>query len=409
VQLELKEEQKKALKFILDVPRSGLFVGTGCGKTVITQLYLKILDEPALIIMPAYIRDHQIWEKENDKFNLGLDLSTNWNMPGKILMVSYEHAKANPEILDDYEVVILEEAHCIADTSTIRFKNLHTRIKKKKRVVLLSGYPVENHLKEIFVVSLITNVLGYNYKKFLLEYFNIVEKNRRVIKATPKRGAVNKIIQLIKPFVFVANKDLFFDTPVKKENLVIRYELSDYQKNLINELSENYKYTDERLHVSCKNDLVVFGKVMQIVSGFVYETDNQKELNPVFFDENPKRDKLLEVLNGKTNFLLWYLFDAEAPMVKEFGDRCRLSKLQTDSRGLNLQEYKFSMYYTLPLSGGQFLQSVDRLYRIGRTEDVVSVVLLPNGVFGDKMFKMTEGKHKLTGKFIKDLLRVRIV
>jgi len=145
-------------------------------------------------------------------------------------------------------------------------------------------------LKEIFVVSLITDVLGYNYKKFLNKFFNVIEKNHRIIKATPKRGAVDEIIQLIKSCVFVSNKDLFFDTPVKKENLVIRYELSDYQKNMINELSENYTYVDDRVTIHCKNDLVVFGKVMQIVSGFVYETNDQKEINPVFFDENPKEN-----------------------------------------------------------------------------------------------------------------------
>ena len=82
--------------------------------------------------------------------------------------------------------------------------------------------------------------------------------------------------------------------------------------------------------------------------------------------------------------------------------------MQTDSRGLNLQHYKFAMYYSLPLSGGQFLQSVDRLHRIGRIENVISIVLLPNGDFGNKLFRMTSDKHKLTNKFIKDLLNTNL-
>jgi SNF2 family DNA or RNA helicase len=410
---ELKDEQKKALKFILDNPRSGLFMQTGTGKTLTSLVYAKIIGEPFLVVAPAYIIRHQIWHKENNKFKLGVDISSDYKMPSpEITMISYDTVKNTPEILDDYDNIILEEAHCIADTKTIRWKNLHKRIRKKKRVVLLAGYPVENHLHEIYVVSLVTDVLGHNYANFLSAFFNVVyhpKHKHQIIKAIPKRGSVDRIVELIKPHVFVSNKDLFFDSPIKKENMIIRYELSDYQKNMINELSENYTYVDDRVTIHCKNDLVVYGKIMQIVSGFVYETDDDKFLHPKAFVENPKLKLLDSIVKNKRDFLLWYNFDYELEMVKKYGDRCRLSKLQTDSRGLNLQQYKFAVYFTLPLSGGQFLQSVDRLHRIGRTEDVLSIILLPNGEFGDRMYKMTREKSGLTRKFIRDLLHTRVV
>lgn len=406
IKFEFKANQKQALEFILQNKKSGLFLSTGCGKTLISLLYLQILDKPALIIVPASLKN--VWLQENQKFNLNLLISTDYRNPAKIVIVSYDWVKSYPEILKEYEIVILDEVHAIADVETIRYKQLNEYIKSRDRIVLLSGYPVENRLSEIFVVSLITNVLGKNWFQFLYRYFTVIKKNNRIIKTIPKIGSIDKIINLIKSYVFVADKEKFFDVSIKKETVIVRFNLSDYQKNIINNLIEFKYYRDDRIHINCKNDLVVFQKILQIISGFVYEIDDNRELNPKFFDENPKFKLLQSIIVNKSNFLLWYLYNAEREILQKFNKICRLSKLQTDSRGLNLQHYKFAVYFSLPLSGGQFLQSLDRLYRIGRIEDVLSVVLLPNGEFGNKLFKMTSDKHKLTKKFINDLLNTKI-
>ena len=406
MQFEFKGNQEQALEFILWNKKSGLFMPTGCGKTIISLLYLKILNKPALVIVPASLK--KVWLQENLKFNLNLQISADYRNPAQIVLVSYDWIKNYPDILKEYEIIILDEGHSICDVETIRYKQLNENIKSRDRVVLLAGYPVENRLSEIYVVSLITDVLGNNWFQFLYRYFTVIKKNNRIIKTIPKAGSIDKIINLIKPYVFIADKDKFFDIPIKKENIIVRFELSEYQKNMISDLAEFRCYKDDRIHISCKNDLVVFQKLMQIVSGFVYEIDDNKEVNPKFFDENPKLRLLETIIKDKSNFLLWHLYDAEFEILQKFNKICRLSKLQTDSRGLNLQHYKFAMYYSLPLSGGQFLQSVDRLHRIGRIENVISIVLLPNGDFGNKLFRMTSDKHKLTNKFIKDLLNTNL-
>lgn len=127
------------------------------------------------------------------------------------------------------------------------------------------------------------------------------------------------------------------------------------------------------------------------------------------FNENPKLEALHKVVLGKSNFLLWCLYDFEQDnLLQGFKDKCRLCKLQSDSRGLNLQAYDFAVYYTMPLSGGMFFQSQDRLYRMGRTKDVLSIVLIPNGEFGTRLLQMLDRKQKLTKKFISELLKCRL-
>lgn len=402
----LLEDQKKALKFILDRPKAGLFLPTGCGKTLVSLLYLKILNQSAIIVVEATKKD--IWLGENQKFNLGLDITTEYSIGGKILLVSYDWLKNYPEVLDDYNTIIYDEAHCISNTETIRYKQLSERTKAMQRVVLLAGYPVENHLQEIFVVSLITDVLGKNYYHFLNRYFHVIRKGNRIIKAIPKPDSFQKILDALKDIVFVMDKSNA--VKAKPKNIVVRYELSDYQKNIINMLGESGNYVDENISISCKNKAVAFQKVMQVVSGFVYLGGNKKgePLVPVLFDENPKLKLLDKIISNKGNFILWYFFDSELGMLKKYSKICRLSKLQIDSRGRNLQHMGFAVYFTLPLSGGMMQQSIDRIIRYGREKDVVSIFLLPNGEFGNRMLKMIDTKFKLTNDFIKGLLKLRV-
>lgn len=128
----------------------------------------------------------------------------------------------------------------------------------------------------------------------------------------------------------------------------------------------------------------------------------------LLLNNNPKLELLNKLTAGKENFLIWHLFDVEKFILEKYEGIAKLCKLQTDSRGLNLQAYKFAVYYTIPLSGGQYMQSIDRIYRHGRTTNVLSVVLLPNGEVGDWLSKMLDRKQKLTNKFIERLFQCKM-
>jgi len=409
--IELHDFQKDALKHILNVNKSCLFLQTGMGKTVVSLIYLKILDVKAVVILENRDKMEKIWIAENNKFNIGLDISVDYRAPAKILLVTYDYIKNNSEILDEYDVVVMDEVHCICDVSTQRHKSLKKIIRKKKRAVLLAGYPVENHLTEIYgVISMISDCLGYSFNQFLDNYFHVRRSGNRIIGTKPKQYALDAIIQKIKSFSFIADKSEMLEN-VNKNNLVTRFKLSDYQKNMINELRTAGSYHDTSgVNIDCKNELVVFGKIMQIVSGFVYNIDDDEERFPIYFDENPKLDLIDNILKNKSNYLLWYLFDAENEMLDRYkNDKiCKLLKLQKDSRGLNLQHYDFAVYYTVPLSGGQFFQATDRLYRMGRDKDVNSIIVVPEDAFGDRMLSMIDRKHKLTKNFINQLLNTQV-
>jgi SNF2 family DNA or RNA helicase len=417
---KLEPYQKEAVKFALNRHKSALLLPTGAGKTICSLLYLKVLDKPAVIIAPAPIINKRVWQEENAKFGVGVDITTDCRTYGKVLLVSYDWVKNNVEALADYQVIVLDEAHCIADTETERYKNLSEVIKAKERVLLLAGYPVENKMNEIYMLSLITDALGSNYFSFLYRHFTVIKHHNHIIRTIPKKGSFEQILEKIKDVVYIVDKEKVVPKSVKKETLILRYKLSDYQRGMINALQEFGEYQDERVHIVVKNQLAAYSKIMQIVDNFVYVPDTTKTSKiidedekipvfPVYFDDpNPKVEALRGALKGKSNYLLWFMFDTGYEMLSDFSGNGRLCKMQTDSRGLNLQAYDFAIWFDVPLSGGMFLQGVDRLHRMGRTKDVISVVLIPEGEFGTRLLQMLDGKQKLTKKFIKGLLSVKV-
>lgn len=433
MEYKLLPYQGPALEFLKCRPRAALFAATGAGKTLISLLHIKRLNKRTLVVCEA-TKKH-IWTEDNVKFGIDLNISTDWHTDAPVNMVSYDWLKENAEYLDDFEVVIFDEAHCIAEPTTLRYRNLFEKVKSKQHVILLAGYPVENHLQEIFVVSLITDVLGRSYDKFLTEhsdedsktraksldnwmtsnyqcflnrYFHIIRKNGRIVRIWPKPDAMDNIIWAIRDIAFVVKKSEVMPAGIKNETVITRFELSDEQKGIIQDIFQDGEYRGQPVDIRCKNTLVAYSKSMQLMSGFVYNTVGEEEIYPVPLLNNPKLDLLDKLVAGKENFLIWYLFDYEYKQLKKYEGVAKLCKLQTDSRGLNLQSYKFAIYYTIPLSGGQYMQSIDRVYRYGRTADVLSVVLLPKGEVGDWLSKMLNRKQKLTKKFIDRLFECKV-
>lgn len=301
---ELLPYQGPALEFLKCTPHAALFAATGAGKTLISLLHIKSLNKRALVVCEA-TKKH-IWTEDNTKFEVGLDISTEWRVDGQINMVSYDWIKENADYMDDFPIVVFDEAHCISEPTTLRYKNLYEKVRSKPYVLLLAGYPVENHLQEIFVVSLISDVLGRNYLKFLDEhdrdedeqrekainnwmvsnyqcflnrYFHIIRNRGHIVRMQAKCDAMDNIIWAIKDIAFVVKKSEVMPADVKKETIITRFELSDEQKGIIQDLFQNGEYINEGLgvHIKCKNKLVAFSKAMQVISGFVY-LDNEDNL-----------------------------------------------------------------------------------------------------------------------------------
>lgn len=408
MKLKLKDHQKEAAKKALSVKRGGLLIPTGGGKTTTSLVILKFINRPTIVITQAALIG--VWFEENEKFELGLKLSKDYKTHRGVFVTSYDWIKLYPEVLNDFEVVILDEALSISNTDTERYKMLSEKLKSKRFLFLLAGYPVENKMDELFVFSLVTDGLGKTYDEFIKRYFDVVQIGPHNVRKTLKPGAFEKILDIIKPVTYIVDKGLIRTSEYVTKIYPVWFELTDYQLDIIDAITLDGSYKDDKISIECPNKGVKFFKKMQVVSGFVYQKDggdaneDDKETYPVFFDRNPKKEKFDELFGQKDNFLLWYFYDSEFEAIKDYKKSARLSKIQTDSKGLNLQSYKFSVYYTVPVSGGQFLQGIDRLDRMGRTGDINIYLMLPKHEFGERILDIVKTKKTLSKKVINYLL-----
>ena len=90
----LYEHQKKIIKE--DKKKCGLFLGTGASKT---RTALELAESPVLVICPKQQRDDEMWQRENIKWQTGLDIT----------VVSKEDLRRDWQTYPSYKTVIIDE------------------------------------------------------------------------------------------------------------------------------------------------------------------------------------------------------------------------------------------------------------------------------------------------------------
>ena len=196
--------------------------GLGSGKTL-TAINAAEQFGGAVVITPASLRDNFKKELVKSKAN------------GKYDIYSYEGFIRNPVSLKD-RVLILDEAHRIRSAGSKRSQIIREKAKEAKKVLLLTGTPIQNKPHEISpLINTITgkNTLPISESDFKKKYLDIIKTDpgffRRVFKKDknlkPFRRLVKKHIDYYSP-----DKNIE-DFPNKKEHLV-NVEMSNNQRDI---------------------------------------------------------------------------------------------------------------------------------------------------------------------------------
>ena len=119
---------------------NGVFISdvVGLGKTYICALLAKSLkNKRRLVICPPVLVDY--WESVLKDFDVVADV---WSL-GKL-----DHILENPEKLERYDYVFVDEAHRFRNAKTEGYEKLH-QICYGKKVVLISATPINNYASDI--------------------------------------------------------------------------------------------------------------------------------------------------------------------------------------------------------------------------------------------------------------------
>lgn len=393
--MQLYEHQKEVLSNSKQFNRVAYYYDMGLGKTFIGSEKMKQLDNRVnlLVCQKSKVQDwlehFKTYYSEYTTKDLTKDKIYNQGTNNKYIgVINYDLIYRRNFNIKDF-TLILDESSVIANESTKRSKAI---LKLDcKNVILLSGTPVsgkyeklfsqckllgwkitkkefyeryivEKEIRKDFVPFPLKIVVGYrnteelkdNLRKFGAffkksdEVINLPEQNFNILYCDTTRE-YKKFLQ--DRIITIQGKELVGDTTLTKM-LYERQLCSQYNKNKIQLFKDLLNDTDDRL--------IVF-------YNFDEELNTLKELT----------DRPISVVNGNIRDLENY---------ETQDNSITFIQYQAGSKGLNLQKANKIIYFSLPLSVENFMQSQKRIHRIGQKNNCFYYILEAKNSIDTKIY-----------------------
>lgn len=438
----LHEYQNKAVNFIIEKKRCGLFLDMGLGKTVSTLTAVSdLLDSLAvsrvLIIAPLRVAN-TVWRQEAENWghlrHLRISVCTSGernriarlNQPADIHVINRENIKWLVDIYGQdwpYDMIVIDESSSFKSPKSQRFKSLKSVLHLTNYAVLLTGTPAPNGLldlwSQIYLVDF-GQALGRtmsNYKKRFFESSGYMG-----YKHEPRKGADEAIHNLISSRVISMRAEDYLELP-ERIDLVQRVELPsatlklylEFEKTLLVEL-------DNSEFVEAATAAVLANKLLQWCNGAVY-VDDMKNWQEV---HRAKLDALADIVedNAGENILVAYNYKTDLERLRaKFPDAVVLdNNLETVKKwnagdipmllahpasaghGLNLQRGgALAVWFGLNWSLELYQQFNARLHRQGQTRPVRIVHIIVGGCLDERVIRVLTDKESTQSALIDSL------
>lgn len=423
--------QKQIVEFVIQTPACGLFLPCGAGKTLITLTALTRLQPNGhiLIVGPKPVV-RATWVDEIEKWGLPLrtkSLVVNEN--GTTLrrakreerMAELEHeppavcfinAENIPKLVEFFKkktwpfpIVVLDEAQMFKNNSSRRFKALRSVRKQIARIIELSGTPTPNSLEDLWALIALLDGgvrLGKSMTAYHYAYFT---PGHVVVNGFPatwdlRPGFDRYIYQAIQDIVVslptnnVALPDLTIDdtlVAMDKDEMALYREM---KRECVLELQDPANPDATPQEIIAVNAAVLSGKLRQMASGTLY-IDEDKNFAIL---HNHKLEKTLEIIQqAGSPVLIAYQFKCDEKRIREFLNANKVAAETFDGspamvnrwnagaipamliqpasagHGLNLQTGPGHtlIWYTLPWSLEEYIQTSARIHRQGQKNPVI--------------------------------------
>lgn len=444
--LKLRPYQDEAADFLYGNDKAMILAPVGAGKTAITltAMAAMIKDKHAkrfLVVAPKRVCT-DVWPVELSKWAPTLKLNLAVGSPldrlraidksSDIVVINYD----NLQWLADYGVagfdaVVFDELTRLKNPSGARFKALHKVIEQFSIRWGLTGSFTSNGLEDVFGQCKIINekLLGRSKGAFMQQHFVLI--NRDYGEWMPKRGALQTVMQKIKPATYLLEPGEYTDTLPPLHVVEVRsvMDMTHYEKMKRDFVVEFGG--DERAIAA--NAAVVTGKLQQMSSGFVYQTERQALVQPgkfamkqtaIWFSTH-KFDRLDELLqeNQHANTIVAYMYQEELAEIKrrypkvvtldaanaiERWNRGEVELLavhpKSAGHGLNLQYGgAHIVFLSLPWSLELYEQTIGRLHRSGQTKPVWCYIMMTNKTVDEKILGALKDKRAISDIALEEL------
>lgn len=416
----LYKYQKEVVNKALNEDGYGLFLDTGCGKTI-CGLEIASHIGKTLVLCPLSIIE-TAWIEDCNKYYPNKKIINCWGNSKKerlealhtesdIYVMNYESFKILKNEIRNmkFDCMIVDESSVMKNMKSQITTDILSLVDIIPRRYVLSGCPTPNHNTEIFSQMKFCkpDLLGNNFLGFQASYFHQDLDNPHSWYQTQEDK--DKFYKKLSDGSVFLNKEDCVDLPDKIFELR-KFDLSDeqckYYNSIVNDIKENINQWS-KFEFTAK-----LMKLREVVSGFVI----QKDGNIIDFKTN--KDKVLqETLNeiGGKQVIVWCQFTHEVERLAEKFNGVALtskSKNRDDiirkfkngeinllfahpqllGKGLTFVKCTYNIYYSLSFSYEEFKQSQDRIHRIGQKNKCTYIVLQGKQTIDEKIYDCLQRK-----------------
>lgn len=446
--------QAHCIRKIEEIPKLGLFLDMGLGKTVTTLTAVKDLKynrfevRKVLVIAPKKVAEGT-WTKEKDKWDHTRMLRVSQvlgsqakriralNTPADLYIINRE----NVVWLVDYyrnawpfDMVIVDESSSFKSHKAKRFKALASVGGLISRMVELTGTPSPNGLEDLWAQVYLLDGgerLGKRYTQFRERYF---QPDRRgpdgmVYSYEAKPGTQESILQKISDICISMKAEDYLQLPDITYH-EIPVELDPKAKKAYLELERKMvlELPEDEEEISVASAAALSNKLLQLGNGAIYDEDRQyHEIH------NCKIEaflELIESLQGKPALVFYNFQHDRIRMLKALEKmKLRVRELKTtqdeddwnagkidvllthpasSAYGLNLQQGgNHVVWFGLTWNYELYAQANKRLHRQGQQEKVIVHHLICSGTRDEDVMDALQRKDDVQG-WVMQSLKARI-
>ena len=434
MQFKAHDYQKRAIDLVVKLPKIGLFLDMGLGKTVITMtavqelMYDRFEVSKVLVIAPKRVAE-DTWTREHAKWDHLRDLRIS-----KVIGTAPQRRKALEQDADIYvigrdsvvwlveyfqktgwpfDMVVIDELSSFKNPQAKRFRALRKVMPHVSRVVGLTGTPSPNGLMDLWAEVYLLDRgerLGQTLGAYREKYFRPGARNGYIVyRWEPYSYSQKEIEKKISDICISMSADDYLTMPKRIDN-VIPVQLSDQEMETYNRMEQEQLLVleDEDDAVVALNAAAVMTKLLQIANGSVYTAGHD-----VLRIHDAKLEALEEIIDttGEPVLVFYsYKHDLEAIQKKIKGARILegpddiadwndgkvqvlLAHPASVGYGLNLQDGgHVIVWYGLTWSLELYQQANARLYRQGQEKPVIIHHLIASGTVDEEVMDALQHK-----------------
>lgn len=427
--------QQIAIDKIEELPRCGLFLDMGLGKTVITLtaiedlMYNRFEISKVLVIAPLRVAE-DTWSRECEKWNhlKNLRIVKVLGSPQQRQLALSQEAdvyiinRENVVWLTDelsgignewfFDMVVVDELSSFKSPKAQRFKALKKYITRSSRVVGLTGTPAPNGLIDLWSQMYLIDSgdrLGKTVTGYRERYFTPNQRNQTTIfNYKLKDNAEQAIMNKISDICISMKAEDWLDMPERIDS-VIQVKMDSDEKAAYEKFEKDCYMQFVEGEVTAATAATLTNKLLQYSNGAMYLPDGSYAKT-----SDSKLDKLEEIIDtaGGKPILCFYSFRHDLERIKQRIKFARKLESSADidawnkgeiqlllahpagaGHGLNLQAGgNIIVWFGLTWSLELYQQANARLYRQGQENAVIIHHLVTEDTCDERVLQSLQGK-----------------